>query len=159
MPHAQGEFGRTPTNPILVNRTWGEVTYLSRLTTADGQRMIFHRAGSVADAIDAFELVSEDGKFFDVLYVDMYHYHCSKKAPAGYTLLEISDGITGTSENNPQFPECILETLVHTTINKFGAPIVSPAVLKFDRNETAKRIDLSRYDGNLNEKILGRYSI
>ena len=121
--------------------------------------MIFHRAGSVADAIDAFELVSEDGKFFDVLYVDMYHYHCSKKAPAGYTLLEISDGITGTSENNPQFPECILETLVHTTINKFGAPIVSPAVLKFDRNETAKRIDLSRYDGNLNEKILGRYSI
>ena len=36
-PDAQGEFGRTPTNPILANRTWGEITYLSRLVTADGQ--------------------------------------------------------------------------------------------------------------------------
>lgn len=103
-PDAQGEFGRTPTNPILVNKTWGEITYLSRLVTADNQRMIFHRAGSVAGAIDAFELVSVDGKFFDVLYVDMYHRHCSKKAPTGYSLLEFVDGITGTSENNPAFP-------------------------------------------------------
>lgn len=29
-PNAQGEFGRTPTNPILVNETWGEIIYLSR---------------------------------------------------------------------------------------------------------------------------------
>ena len=58
--NANGEFGRTPTNPILVNNTWGEITYLSRLITNNNKRMIFHRIGSIVDAIDAFELVSED---------------------------------------------------------------------------------------------------
>ena len=98
--NAQGEFGRTPTNPILVNETWGEITYLSRLVTTDGQRMIFHRVGS-RGALDIFELVSEEGKFYDRLFVDMYHHHCSKIAPTGYTLLKTLDGITGTSECIP----------------------------------------------------------
>ena len=96
-PNATGEFGRTPTNPILVNETWGEITYLSRLVTTDGQRMIFHRVGS-RGALDIFELVSEEGTFYDRLFVDMYHRHCSKIAPTGYTLLKTLDGITGTSE-------------------------------------------------------------
>ena len=71
-PNATGEFGRTPTNPILVNETWGEITYLSRLVTPDGQRMIFHRLGSGAGALDIFELISVDGTFYARLYVDMY---------------------------------------------------------------------------------------
>ena len=50
-PDATGEFGRTPTNPILTNRSWGQVSYLSRLIRDDGQRMVFHRAGSVAGAV------------------------------------------------------------------------------------------------------------
>ena len=158
-PNAQGEFGRTPTNPILANRTWGEITYLSRLLTADGKRMIFHRVGSVADAIDAFELVSADGKFFDVLYLDMYHHHCSKKAPLGYTLIEFLDGITGTSENNPDFPERVKETLIDTAINKFGAPIVSPAAFHFDGKQAAKLIDVARQGNNLDGKILGKMTI
>lgn len=159
LPNAQGEFGRTPTNPILVNETWGEITYLSRLLTADNQRMIFHRAGSVAGAIDAFELVSVDGKFFDVLYVDMYHRHCSKKAPTGYSLLEIVDGITGTSENNPAFPARVEDTLIETAINMFGAPIVSPSVFKFDAKQAAKLIDTARRGDNLSGKILSKMTI
>ena len=103
-PNATGEFGRTPTNPILVNETWGEITYLSRLVTTDGQRMIFHRLGSGVGALDIFELVSEGGTFYDRLYVDMYHRHCSKIAPTGYTLLKTLDGITGTSELIDDFP-------------------------------------------------------
>ena len=159
LPNAQGEFGRTSTNPILVNRTWGEITYLSRLVTADNQRMIFHRVGSVEGAIDAFELVSADGKFFDVLYLDMYHHHCSKKAPLGYTLIEFLDGITGTSENNPDFPERVKETLIDTAINKFGAPIVSPAAFHFDGKQAAKLIDVARQGNNLDGKILGKMTI
>lgn len=158
-PDAQGEFGRTPTNPILVNKTWGEITYLSRLVTADNQRMIFHRAGSVAGAIDAFELVSVDGKFFDVLYVDMYHRHCSKKAPTGYSLLEFVDGITGTSENNPAFPARVEDTLIETAINKFGAPIVSPSVFDFDDKQAAKLIGTARRGDKLSGKILSKVTI
>ena len=159
LPNAQGEFGRTPTNPILVNRTWGEITYLSRLLTANGQRMIFHRVGSIEDAIDAFELVSVDGKFSNVLFVDMYHRHCSKKAPTGYTLLEILDGITGTSENNPEFPARVKETLFDTSINKFGAPIVSPTVFDFDSDAAAKLLNHARRGNNLGGKILGKMTI
>ena len=158
-PNAQGEFGRTPTNPILVNRTWGEITYLSRLVTSDNKRMIFHRVGSMTGAIDAFELVSEDGKFFDVLFVDMYHNHCSKKAPLGYTLLEFLDGITGVSENNPDFPEQISKTVFETAINKFGAPILSPAVFDFDRDAAAKLIKTARKGNNLDGKILGKIKV
>jgi len=158
-PNARGEFGRTPTNPILTNRTWGEITYLSRLATVDGQRMIFHRLGSVAGAIDAFELVSVDGKFFDVLYADMYHYNCSKKAPVGYNLLEFVDGITGTSENNPAFPARVEETLFRTAINKFGAPIVSPAAFDFNAAQAAKLIGQARSGNNLRKKILGKMTI
>ena len=158
--NAQGEFGRTPTNPILVNQTWGEITYLSRLETSDGQRMIFHRIGSVAGALDAFELVSADGKFCDRLYVDMYHRHCSKKAPTGYTLLEFVDGITGTSENNPAFPDRVEDTLIETAINKFGAPIVSPSVFDFDVKQATKLLKSARRgDNSLIGKILSKMTI
>lgn len=158
-PNAQGEFGRTPTNPILVNRTWGEITYLSRLVTNDNKRMIFHRIGSVAGAIDAFELISEDVKFVDVLYLDMYHNNCSKKAPKGYSLLDVVDGITGTSETIPQFPAQVLEALVKTAVNKFGAPIVNPAVLNFDKDKAAKLLEAARRGTNLRGKILGTTTI
>ena len=143
-PNAQGEFGRTPTNPILVNETWGEITYLSRLLTTDGQRMIFHRLGSVAGAIDAFELVSEDGKFYDMLYADMYHRHCSKKAPAGYTLLERLDGITGTSEKISLFPRQIDHVLSQTALYKFGGAIVSAAVKNLDREQATQTVRENR---------------
>ena len=158
-PNSEGEFGRTPTNPILVNQTWGEITYLSRLLTTDNQRMIFHRIGSVEGAIDAFELVSEDGKFFDVLFVDMYHNNCSKKSPVGYSLLEFLDGITGTSENNYAFPSRVEETLFETAINKFGAPIISPAVFNFDEKQATKLIAMVRNGNNLEGKILGTFSV
>lgn len=158
-PNAEGEFGRTPTNPILVNWTLGEVTYLSRLLTVDNQRMIFHRVGSMEGAIDAFELVSTDGKFFDVLFLDMYHHNCSKKAPTGYTLLKILDGITGTSENNPDFPARFQETLFQTASDKFGAPIVSPTVFDFEAEQVAELIETARRGNNLEGKILAKVTI
>ena len=143
-PNAQGEFGRTPTNPILVNETWGEITYLSRLLTTDGQRMIFHRVGSAIGAVDIFELVSEEGTFYDKLFVDMNHRHCSKIAPTGYTLLKTLDGITGTSERISDFPNNVCETLVQTAIKKFGAAVVSYSVVNFDAEKATKTIETTR---------------
>lgn len=126
-----------------MNETWGEITYLSRLVTADGQRMIFHRLGNKR-AVDIFELISEDGKFCDRLFVDMHHRHCSKKAPMGYTLLKTLDGITGTSENVFDFPVDICSTLVRTSIKKFGAVVVSYSVANFDEVEAARTLERAR---------------
>lgn len=46
LPNVQGEFGRSADNPIPVNGTTGELTYLSKLVTENGQRLAFHRGGS-----------------------------------------------------------------------------------------------------------------
>ena len=137
-PDATGEFGRTPTNPILTNRSWGQVSYLSRLIRDDGQRMVFHRAGSVAGAIDAFELISIDGKNYDVLYIDMYHRYQSKKAPEGYKLLDFADGITGTSQGISNFPHNLVMELAVAASNLFGAPIVSKILKEFNVEEAIK---------------------
>ena len=137
-PDATGEFGRTPTNPILTNRSWGQVSYLSRLIRDDGQRMVFHRAGSVAGAIDAFELISIDGKNYDVLYIDMYHRYQSKKAPEGYKLLDFADGITGTSQGISNFPHNLVMELAVAASNLFGAPIVSRVLKEFNAEEAIK---------------------
>ena len=137
-PEATGEFGRTPTNPILVNRSWGEVSYLSRLVRNDGQRMVFHRAGSVEGAIDAFELISIDGKNYDILYMDMYHRYQSKKAPAGYKLLDFADGITGTSQGISNFPHNLVMELGVAASSLFGAPIVSKVLKEFNAEEAIK---------------------
>lgn len=154
---AEGEFGRCETNPILVNRTLGELAYLSRLVHEEtGQRMIFHRLGSLELGIDLFELISEDGKFYDRLYVDMYHRHCSKKAPAGYRLLEFANGITGSSEFDSTFPQHIMIMLTDVAENRFGAPIVSPAVKNLDKAQAAKTIAENRRKNNPEEKIVGR---
>lgn len=156
-PDAAGEFGRNETNPIPVNRTLGELSYLSRLVHEEsGQRMIFHRFGSLELGIDMFELVSEDGKFYDRLYVDMYHRHCSKKTPKGYQLLEFAEGITGSSEFDPDFPKHVMIMLTVIAEKRFGAPIVSPAVKNLDKARAAKTIAENRNKNNPEEKIVGR---
>ena len=156
-PDAEGEFGRCETNPILVNRTLGELKYLSRLVHEEtGQRMIFHRLGSLELGIDLFELISEDGNFYDLLYVDMYHHHCSQKAPKGYQFLEFVNGITGTSEFDENFPRRIMITLTEVAESKFGAPIVSPAVKNLDKVQAAETIAKNRMKFNPEEKVFAR---
>ena len=90
LPNAQGEFGRTPTNPIPVNGSYGEVTYLSRLRVkATGAIVVFQRIGSCGsnevcdNPVDGFEIVSLDGSFKDELFFDMYHDGQSSKVPEG----------------------------------------------------------------------------
>ena len=121
--------------------------------------MIFHRLGSGVGALDIFELVSENGNFYDRLFVDMYHRHCSKKAPTSYTLLRTLDGITGTSEYIDDFPDDVCAMLVKKAINKFGAPIVSSDAADFNFNEAAKLIDTVRRGNSLDGKILGKMTI
>jgi CheY-like chemotaxis protein len=122
VPSATGEFGTSATNPIPVNGVRGELKYLSRLCTGYEMRFIFQRLGSFpqkgfAQNIDAYEIVSWDGKVWDVLFFDMYHPRRSTLAPNGYKFAEydelISKSILGAGAHNiiDNFPFGVLETL------------------------------------------------
>lgn len=122
VPSATGDFGTSATNPIPVNGVRGELKYLSRLCTGYEMRFIFQRLGSFpqkgfAQNIDAYEIVSWDGKVWDVLFFDMYHPRRSTLAPNGYKFAEydelISKSILGAGTHNiiDNFPIGVLETL------------------------------------------------
>ena len=72
LPGAIGEFGRCVTNPIPVNGAFGELAYLSRLITASGTGFFGHRLGHI-DKVDVYEIVSTDGRAWDVIYLSFYH--------------------------------------------------------------------------------------
>src|SRR6476469_7244258 len=67
IPASFGKFGRALTNPIPVNGPIGEVLYLSRLQTENGNAIAFHRLGAI-ETVDVFEILSEDGSYWDILY-------------------------------------------------------------------------------------------
>ena len=119
-PNAEGEFGRTPTNPIPVNGLYGEFAYLNRLRGRTGVCFMFHRIGSEKSSttghdVDLYELVSLDGEHWERLYFDMYYAHRSQKSPSGLYLMNWSDtpdhmkaaikhGFFGTNKKVNEFP-------------------------------------------------------
>lgn len=91
MAGATGPFGHSYKNPIPVNGQLGTYKYLTKLRSATGRALLFHRLGSMASpvskySVDVYEVVDVDGKSWDVIFVHMYHPRRSNNAPAGYTL-------------------------------------------------------------------------
>lgn len=82
-PDATGEFGYCLSNPIPVNGSIGELAYLSKIETAEGQRLLFHRLGSI-ESIDVFEAVTFDGGEWFILFAHLYHPRRSKLTPKGF---------------------------------------------------------------------------
>ena len=132
-PNAKGRFGYEMTNPILVNETMGQESYLSHLSY-NGNRVAFIRLCSVAGAIDEFALVPMDYSRIDIVYIDMYHTFQSTIAPEGYELLKEVDGSTGTSECPGTF-EHFIATVAESSASHFGAPIVSRSLKDFDEKK------------------------
>lgn len=114
---AKGEFGASLQNPIPVNGPLGEMIYLSNLRViGSGVELMFHRLGSL-DHIDVFELVSFDGKVWDILFFDLYHPRKSRKAPQGYRIATNSGSaqmLYGTNENVANFPVELLDAISRT---------------------------------------------
>ncbi len=125
-PNAFGEFGRTPTNPIPVNGPVGELIYLSRLETSDGVPIAFHRLGAL-DEVDVFEVVSEDGRHWDVLYLSLYFPPKSKHVPSGYRTMtdeaRRSALIRGTTLRIDGFPKGICSAAMECTTHLIGMPL------------------------------------
>ena len=90
-PGATGDFGHDINNPIPVNGTFGELTYLSRLLTSSGKKIVFHRLGSIG-TIDVFETVSQSGDEWDILFLDSYHTRKTRLTPKNYKFQVDDDG-------------------------------------------------------------------
>lgn len=108
IPGATGRFGYDSSNPIPVNDPIGELSYLSKLRTLKGQRLLFHRIGS-ADTRDIFEAVDFSGNEWFVLYLDMYHSRKSRHAPAGLNFSSEPSQFSGFTSKLRNFPDDFAE--------------------------------------------------
>jgi hypothetical protein len=104
VPWAEGEFGFDPSNPIPVNGPIGEIAYLSKLRTIAGERLFFHRVGSVANSSDKFEAVTFSGSQWFSLYLNMYFPRRSRHAPAGFVLIDEPCSFSGFTQTCANFP-------------------------------------------------------
>jgi hypothetical protein len=102
-PDGSGPFGLCITNPIPTNGPVGELAYLSRLRTSDGERILFHRIGA-AEKIDIYEAVTFSGGRWFLFYLDMYHPKKSRLAPAGFVLSKEACQFSGFNCHCPGFP-------------------------------------------------------
>lgn len=129
LPNARGEFGRTPSNPIPANGPLGEVLLLSRLRTNAGSPVMFHRVRAedgLTGAVDAYEVLSIDGRTRDALYLSMYHPRKSRKAPRGYTYaakLDPGNFMYGVNHIVVNFPEKLDAYIRKWQMEMFGIPL------------------------------------
>jgi hypothetical protein len=111
-PLGIGPFGFSEMNAIPVNGPIGELAYLSRLETLFGQRIMFHRLGSmnhknklgITRTVDVYETVSFDGKEWNILYLDFYHPRRSREYPQGFKETTQVPQFTGFNKSSKNFP-------------------------------------------------------
>lgn len=107
-PNGTGPFGFTETNPIPVNGPIGQLAYLSKLETARGERILFHRIGAV-DKIDVFEAVTFSGSEWFILFVDLYHPRRSRITPDGFHFTQEVGQFSGFHKFCNNFPYDFIE--------------------------------------------------
>jgi hypothetical protein len=110
IPGSEGDFGFSSSNPIPVNGPIGQLAYLSKLRTLNGERIFFHRLGSVENATDVFEAVTFSGSKWFKLYLKMYYPRRSRKAPEGFTLHDGPSSFTGFTHYCENFPLDFVKT-------------------------------------------------
>lgn len=111
-PFGTGPFGFSETNAIPVNGPLGELAYLSRLETLSGQRIMFHRLGSMnykdklgeTKTVDVYEAVSFDGREWFIFYLDFYHPKRSREYPQGFKETSQVPQFTGFNKSSKNFP-------------------------------------------------------
>jgi hypothetical protein len=92
IPWGVGEFGLEVTNPIPVHGIFGSRYYLRRLKTANGDRIMYERTGSIFESniikspVDAYKIMVDNVEIA-TLYISPYHKKNSQKAPKGFKLV------------------------------------------------------------------------
>jgi len=100
---AEGEFGRTLSNPIPTNGPIGTLVYLSGLKTRAGERIVFHRLNAIGKS-DVYEYVSLSGSEWGFLFVDMYHSRKTTLEPDGFVRVSEPMQLTGFNHFWDDFP-------------------------------------------------------
>lgn len=116
-PDGMGPFGFSETNPIPVNGPIGEISYLSRLETKNGDRLMFHRLGSAnlpnaigeTKTVDIYEAVSINSNEWFIFYLDFYHPMRSRALPDGFRFTKDIPQFTGFNRISSNFPYDFLE--------------------------------------------------
>lgn len=126
VPGATGEFGLSFTNPVPVNGPIGEVTYLSALELLDGRSVWAHRLGS-RDRVDVFEVVSEDGKNWFILFLTPYFPRKSGYVPSGFRFRSAPRvrGISATNQFVSEFPIALPDAISDWTKSTLSIPLVT----------------------------------
>jgi len=119
IPGATGRFGYEAGNPIPVNGAIGELAYLSKLETTQGERLLFHRIGAI-DSMDVFEAVTYSGSAWYIFFVDMYHPRRSRRAPDGFVIAKDPRQFSGFHNCCADFPYDFV-----------AAKLQSPELLRF----------------------------
>lgn len=107
-PKGTGAFGFAETNPVPVNGPIGELAYLSKLETAQGERILFHRIGAIG-TIDVFEGVTFSGSNWFVLFMDFYHPRKSRATPDGFRITKEVGQFSGFNKFCKDFPYDFIE--------------------------------------------------
>lgn len=135
-PNGTGPFGFSETNPIPVNGPIGQLAYLSKLETAKGERILFHRIGAV-NTIDVFEAVTFSGSEWFILFVDLYHPRRSRLTPEGFRFTQEVGQFSGFHKFCTDFPYDFVEmkqsesesglSMAYIAISKVMEPIQNRA--------------------------------
>lgn len=107
-PNGTGPFGFSETSPIPVNGPIGQLAYLSKLETARGERILFHRIGAI-NTIDVFEAVTFSGSEWFILFVDLYHPRRSRLTPEGFCFTQELGQFSGFHNFYKDFPYDFVE--------------------------------------------------
>lgn len=144
VPGATGDFGHDKTNPIPVNGSFGEMTYLSRLRLrATGSLVFFHKLRTEG-TLDVFELVNVSGKFVDYLYLDPYHPRASRLYPAGYTLEKEAVFPRGVTTTLPEFPKGLYKAIKEEAKEKLGVDVAEKQSGRIDIDQALLTIGEGR---------------
>ena len=91
LPNSEGEFGMTPSSPIPCKTVYGSASYLARLRTNDGIKVVYERSGSLESTvspmpIDEYEISHPNGQKLATIFISPYQKRISNKAPKGFQL-------------------------------------------------------------------------
>lgn len=160
VPWGVGCFGKELTNPIPVNGPLGELIYLSNLRHISGQPVLFHRLGSL-NAVDIYEIMTLDGKFWDILYLDFYHPRKSCSVPEGYSAaFDWTATFYGTNEFVEDFPKNIHIAVGQTFERLIGISMCLPEIREaVEGKEFLRPSEHARRSASLRREIAKHQSV
>ena len=138
-------LGKDFDHPLRCNGVEGELNYLEELVLSNGTPFIFHRLISRYHAnrmIDVYELVSSDGKYWDLLFMDMYFTSTTEQVPVGYKFSDHAEELQRFigGMNRPNDPTFLVERSIGSNgrIRNFPSDLIEKFHERYGNNSKLK---------------------